>query len=265
MESRYVQLFYESKTNKRHLFKDAYYEDPLTTLRILFLNLKREYSLLTSLFFIDRQSFLLNMDNVAKYCSWKVWRNVLRGLIPEDMKITILKYIGDTLTKDLAALAKGEDISMCAKWAPSEKKKLDKSSFKILVKIMNCNPESYRKVYISPLRKALSLVEEDIRQQKWSSISYHSVPKDAFRRYYNLFLERDTERFVSYLNFHRDIQKHDRNLTLDTIRNDSTRFADIKVGSNFMLSFSSPHVENDKNNSSNEQQPLEVTSTLPVV
>lgn len=253
----HTHLFYLSKTNKRHLFKDAYYEDPVTTLRILFLNLKREYSILTSLFFIDRQTFLLNMDNVAKYCSWKVWRNVLRGMIPEDMKITILKYIADTLTKDLASLAKGEDISMCAKWAPSEKKKLDKQAFKILVKMLNCTPELYRKVYISPLRKALSLVEEDIRQQKWSTISYHSIPKDAFRRYYNLFLERDTERFVSYLNFHRDIKRHDRNMSFDKIQKDHERFADIKVGGNFLLSFSSPHVQDDKNKSSDEKQPLE--------
>ncbi|KAI9890599.1 MAG: hypothetical protein M1814_003797 [Vezdaea aestivalis] len=126
-------------------------------------------------------------------------------------------------------------ISLAAKWAPSPEGFHDKHTFIVssIAEILYGPPEPfgpldynlfdpakpdapknlrrtrdaylkaarlhYRSKYLSPLRKALSIVERDVSSNNFSSISYESLPSLAMDRYKDLFCIKDFARFSDYI------------------------------------------------------------------
>lgn len=59
--------------------------------------------------------------------------------------------------------------------------------------------EDYRRLTLSPLRKALELVEHDITARSYGSIKYDRIPSLAMNQYSSLFIANDFDRFDKHL------------------------------------------------------------------
>lgn len=111
----------------------------------------------------------------------------LMGTALEGDALDLLKLqLQEDLTKLNGAETAGEDapkvsVSLCAKWIPSENKKLDKkhSMNKKLARRMNLTPAQLRKAYLSPLRKQLDILERRMCAKEWEEINFDKVPSVA--------------------------------------------------------------------------------------
>jgi hypothetical protein len=146
------------------------------------------------------------------------------------LHMTVARLFAEQLQADLARL-RGADakakaqISLCAKWAPSQARFHDKHTFvaSSIAEIMY--PESSittielpktgdakadREVYlryareayrkdISALREYLNVVERDLTAKSYSNIKYNRVPSVAMKNYKTLFATKDTDGFEAYL------------------------------------------------------------------
>ena len=98
------------------------------------------------------------------------------------------------------------NISLCAKWAPSENDRNDKRKqfAKKIATILygKDDPkkmEKYRKEYLAPLRKKINIVEALMCNNEWDKINYEGVPGVASRRLHKAFNNHDSERYCEYL------------------------------------------------------------------
>jgi hypothetical protein len=111
----------------------------------------------------------------------------LMGTSVEDDALDLLKLqLEEDLTKLNAATTASEgapkvSVSLCAKWVPSEKKKLDKKHDmnKKLARRMKLTSAQLRKVFLSPLRKHLDILERRMCAKEWDEINFNKVPSVA--------------------------------------------------------------------------------------
>ncbi|CEJ93810.1 hypothetical protein VHEMI09378 [[Torrubiella] hemipterigena] len=129
--------------------------------------------------------------------------------------------------RDDLALLSGDDhkakqgISMCAKWAPSDDLLHDRNTVIVSSIAEGLFPrdcfgpelndsdsrttylrharERYRKS-ISTLRKYLDVVERKITAKELDKIRYQKVPSVAMNNYKGLFIDKDFDRFLEYIN-----------------------------------------------------------------
>lgn len=101
---------------------------------------------------------------------------------------------------------KTNNVSLCAKWAPSENDRNDKRKqfAKKIASILygkedTKKMEKYRKEYLVPLRKQINIVESLMCNNEWDKINYEGVPGVASRRLHNAFNNHDSERYCEYL------------------------------------------------------------------
>ncbi|KAJ3282561.1 hypothetical protein HDU79_009851 [Rhizoclosmatium sp. JEL0117] len=89
------------------------------------------------------------------------------------------------LKKDLAALEDdAASISLAAKWIPSENKSEDKRTRvnkKLAKKLGLKNSSELRKMYLSPLRKRLDILERRMCAKDWEGIQFSHVPSVAMK------------------------------------------------------------------------------------
>ncbi|KAL2630015.1 hypothetical protein R1flu_014701 [Riccia fluitans] len=135
--------------------------------------------------------------------------------------LAVAKVFANQLLEDLKALSAGKsfEITLAAKWAPSLDSSFDLRT--LLCYAIACqmfpketNPEyqalddhkygyvvreRLRKEVLTPLRKALDLPEIYMSAQKWGEVNYKRVPSVAMKRYKEIFLKHDEERFNKYL------------------------------------------------------------------
>ncbi|KAF8448226.1 hypothetical protein BGX38DRAFT_1093248 [Terfezia claveryi] len=111
-------------------------------------------------------------------------------------------------------------ITFAAKWAPSLEAQHDKHTFlassiaeilfppehKLCADLftdregyLKVARELYRRVYLSPLRKHLRVVERDVTAGTFDRINYNQVPSLAMNRYKQVFSKKDTTRFMEFL------------------------------------------------------------------
>lgn len=110
-----------------------------------------------------------------------------------NLQTTFVKLLGNQLIKDKQNMENGKNISLCAKWAPSEKDSLNQK-YKIvtvLVNQMNWSLKEYRSIYLTPLRQYLDIVERKMCSKQWEDINFSKVPSQAIHRLKNAF-ERHT-------------------------------------------------------------------------
>ncbi|KAJ3125640.1 hypothetical protein HK100_010678 [Physocladia obscura] len=111
------------------------------------------------------------------------------------------------LETDLAELSKNPNsakISLAAKWIPSENKAGDKKYgiTKNLTRALSLkNNSELRKVYLTPLRKRLALLESFMCAKDWDAIQFQNVPSVAMKIHggkNKVFEKRTGERFTAY-------------------------------------------------------------------
>ncbi|KAJ2993063.1 hypothetical protein HDV02_002654, partial [Globomyces sp. JEL0801] len=133
-------------------------------------------------------------------------------LVSDGTKQAIMDIITKQLNTDVAALVDSKQVSLLAKWIPTENGKYDRlvpghPRFNITLcrnllnetKVTTKEISKLRKDYISPLRKKIRLVETALCEKKYDMIDYSQVPSVAMKRYRNAFRKHDEERFNGYL------------------------------------------------------------------
>jgi len=137
--------------------------------------------------------------------------------------VSLLEYkmIANQLIVDKYNLDNDENISLCAKWAPSENDKYDrrKKSAHFIAKIIFPNEkknlmEKYRKLYLTPLRNKIKTVESQMCDNKWSEIKYETVPAIASTRLKNAFMKHDPAGYSKYL---ADVKSGDKKINVTGI------------------------------------------------
>jgi len=146
------------------------------------------------------------------------------------LHLTVARLFADQLKLDLARSASGsraemKRITLAAKWAPSHKGMHDQHTCivstisELLYTFDNvCSSsttdsvdpgdretylkharQAYQLKTLSPLRKALEVVERPIAANKFDEINYERVPSLAMKQYTTLFAKKDFERFDGYI------------------------------------------------------------------
>jgi hypothetical protein len=140
------------------------------------------------------------------------------------LHFTVARLFAQQLREDLKRLNSGKPknlnrISYAAKWSPSLEGFHDKYTFLASTIAEALFPEEeiadagdnremyikrarekYRQTVISPLRKALLVVERDITANTFEKIHYDRVPSIAMDIYKNLFIKKDFDHFGTYIN-----------------------------------------------------------------
>jgi hypothetical protein len=168
---------------------------------------------------------------INKYGRWKdllyiCYENDNDGMINKNYELTLF---ADKLREDLTELkiseiveaanadevsetdskktkAKVNNVSLCAKWAPSENDRNDtrKHFAKKIASILygkedKKKMEKYRKEYLAPLRNKINIVEKLMCDNEWDKINYEGVPGVASRRLHKAFSNHDSDRYCEYL------------------------------------------------------------------
>lgn len=200
------------------LFLRSYYEDRLTTLKIM-LYLR---DILNGMG--ERNSFrltfntLANLDpNLARQLlplipKYGRWDDILSGLNTPIEK-DVLNLIEVTLDEDLVKHNNNEEISLLSKWLPSinTSNKQTRVNAKKIAKALGYSNEEYRKT-LSKLRKGRVL--ETYLSSKQYTFNYENVPSQAMLKYVEAFVKRDEERFKKYLD---DVENKSKKINTKTI------------------------------------------------
>lgn len=142
---------------------------------------------------------------VSKYGCWKDVSYIALKMAREHSFETSCFAKQLQLDKENLETRNYNDISLCAKWASSEKDKYDvninlahdiaSELFPDNVKVMH----RYRKEVLVPLRKHIDIVETYMSDNKWSEIKYDHVPAVATKRLRNAFIQHDKEGYEAFL------------------------------------------------------------------
>ncbi len=135
----------------------------------------------------------------------------------EELMSVYIEAVVLQLRDDMMALEKdGENsnISLCAKWIPSEKSKHG-VIYKRIAKAYGMNSANFRKKVLVPLRRKLDILETKLCKRDYEAIDYEKVPSVAMNKHTkkpsrigklmtntkhteNAFLRNDRERFEEY-------------------------------------------------------------------
>lgn len=142
------------------------------------------------------------------------------------LHLTVARIFAEQLSTDLARLNSGNKadlkrVSLAGKWAPSNKGMHDHHTRIVTTIAELLHPfetvcpagtdpadrtlylKHARKAYqlqtLSPLRRAINIVERPITAEKFDEIHYDRVPSVAMKQYTPLFARKDFDRFDAYV------------------------------------------------------------------
>jgi len=150
------------------------------------------------------KTYTKNVKNyIDKYGCWKDIAFISNRVPDNDFEIMT---ISNQLQNDISMLDKEDSkVSLCAKWASSEKDKNNKR-FKMAKNIASTifpndtnRMEKYRKEVLVPLRKRIDILESYMTSNKWSEINYENVPSVAMKRNKKAFMKHDEQRYLEYI------------------------------------------------------------------
>jgi hypothetical protein len=102
-----------------------------------------------------------------------------------EIQRNIVGIVSKQLLLDKDNMKAGNPISLCAKWAPTEKDSLDRSYGVVNTLCssygFSTSLRKYRKEYITPLRQYLKIVEIYMCRKEWEKIKYSKVPSCAMK------------------------------------------------------------------------------------
>jgi hypothetical protein len=127
-----------------------------------------------------------------QYGSWRDMRVLMETRLCAGATICF----ATKLREDTAKLAKGEQPSLCAKWAPREGKSSDAAARTLAKYMFRTEPIAsqlalYRRL-LSPLNKALKTVEIAMSARQFATIQPKTVPGRAGKKYSRAFLNLDS-------------------------------------------------------------------------
>ena len=188
------------------LFKEAYEENPELALKCLFYLRDIRGGQGERRFFrvcykwladFDLAAAHRNLRNIPDYGRW----DDLLALLDTKAKTAVIEVIKTQITEDLSAIKNGgANVSLCAKWLPSENSSSTKT--KVLAsrirKELGMTSRQYRKT-LSLLRKTIKLVETQMSENKWDEIEYNNLPSRAGFQYRKAFARHDYARYNNFM------------------------------------------------------------------
>lgn len=207
-----LDLFFNTvrKIEEEHvvaMLEASWLEDPLDTLKIVFYirdcrGGKGERAIFRTcirwLISHHKEHVLANVSLVTEYGRWE---DLLWFLdVDDEVRTVILQLFAKQLKEDLANMQEGKPVTICAKWAPTEKGKHD-SKFRVvslLCRELGIDKKTYRKAYLGPLREYLKVVELFMCSKRWTEIDYNKVPSLAMNKLKKAFAKNDPERFLEW-------------------------------------------------------------------
>jgi len=147
-----------------------------------------------------------NVHLFPEYGRYSDWYEKFNNYTEEEKKY-ITELTVKQLKEDYQNMNNGENISLLAKWIPSEDKRLNRSNVLgyICSELFDCNKitgfhlKKLRKEYITPLRAYLNIVESLMCQKKWDEIDFSKVPSCAMHKLKKAFERNSPYEFSNYL------------------------------------------------------------------
>ena len=123
----------------------------------------------------------------------------LLSLMDTPCRADVIELVNRQLKQDLFHAARGESISLMAKWLPSVNTSKEEAvrMGKLFARELGMSDSAYRKT-LSRLRAHLCILENSLRERDYS-FSYESQPSRAMYKYRHAFLRNDEERYQAYM------------------------------------------------------------------
>ena len=185
------------------LFRAAYAEDRQLAVRALFYlrdirGGQGERNLFRALFKelqkLDDQTAKKIIKFIPEYGRWDdVFASVNNGF-------EIVSMVEAQLRRDEDAMKEGHQVSLMAKWLPSENTSSSKSRAlaRLLASGLDISNKEYRKRVVA-LRKYIQLLEQKMSTNQWSEIDYGKLPSQAGRKHTKAFKRHDELRYEQFL------------------------------------------------------------------
>lgn len=191
--------------NLDKLFAEAYGEDPILAIKILFYMRDIRGGL------GERNSFRVLLKELGKFYpemakqivyaipKYGRWDDLL-VLLDTSVKDEVIELIKMQIKLDKDAMENGKEVSLLGKWLPSvnTSSKDAKNKAKIIMAALGMKAVEYRKL-CSALRKEIKILEDNLRRKDYT-FDYSKQPSQAMFRYKKAFIRNDEERYKSFLN-----------------------------------------------------------------
>ena len=185
-------------------FARAYAEDRDLAMKMLFysrdirggLGERRVFrTILNHLADTQPESVRKNLHLVSEYGRW----DDLTVLFGTQCENDAMALIGSQLSKDLAALDAGRNVSLMAKWLPSVNTSNAESvrNGKRIAKALKMTDAEYRRTLVK-LRAKIRIIENNLREKDYT-FSYAAQPSRAMLKYRKAFRRNDEERYAAFL------------------------------------------------------------------
>ena len=196
-----------NEVNSIRLFSNAYDEDKLLALKNLFHARDiRGGSGERTIFRTQMKWLIENHPLVAQYnmkhiYTYGRWDDIIVCFMGTELEKTMLDLICNQLETDIINKKEEKGTSLLAKWLPSENSSLDRSlkgAFRKIANNMNISYKDLRKVYITPLRNYIDIVETKMSGKRWEEINLEHVPSQAMKHLKNAF-EKNCPQWDEYV------------------------------------------------------------------
>lgn len=174
-------------------FIEAYKENPLTAMKILFwardirggAGERRLFRVILSNIPVSNkkliQDVLLNLEHVPEYGRWDDLVYIMFNSKVIEIKTKILSLIKEALINK---------NGLCAKWMPRKGYEA-----KVIREYLKLSPKEYRKLIVS----LTDVVEQKMCKKEWNKIEFKKVPSLAISRYNKCFYKNTLERYKEYV------------------------------------------------------------------
>ena len=193
----------------KYILLNSYQVDRLGTLKLVFHFRDIKFGRGDRLLFMKCMRILYEFDNlmyvalswITYFGRWKDLLDLLDFIHCDDFKHKVYSYFAKQLKTDLKLMNQNKNISLCAKWAPTENGSVDRKyhSANEIAKILNVNMKQYRKQYLAPLRKYLEIPERRMCFNDWNNIDFNFIPKSC--------LDKNTNAITKNTNYKLPIQR----------------------------------------------------------
>jgi hypothetical protein len=148
---------------------------------------------------VDTESTLLKIRLINKNHNCDILGSVELSII-RSYQLEIVKIMGNQLIADLSLMQNGKSITLCAKWAPTQKDSLDfkHQTVNTICTTMKWSYKEYRTKYTSPSRLYLKIVERFMCSNSWDDIDYSKVPSCAMKKLKTSFEKHSPDTFMDW-------------------------------------------------------------------
>lgn len=185
-------------------FLRAYAENPDLAMKILFyardirggLGERRVFRvILRWMAASEPVSLRVNLSQVAEYGRW----DDLLVLLDTAARREVIDLLKAQLQTDMAALEKGEAVSLLAKWLPSVNAHNADTveQAKALSAAFGMSQAQYRRA-LSALRREIRIIENNLRERDYT-FDYAKQPSRAMFKYRKAFLRNDEARYRAFM------------------------------------------------------------------